>query len=531
MADCISYKEIPYYSSLIIDYLDQKEELKSFYHRFPHLKNFKKQIEEKQSNFSKTHRNVLNNALQKQYKNLETTQKVQDNIEALKKENTFTITTGHQLNLFSGPLYYLYKIVSVINLTEELKKEYPKHNFVPIFWMASEDHDFEEINFFNYKDKRIQWNSKQSGAVGRFETHQFQEVFERFSAELNTSENADYLRDLFKEAYLNHANLTEATQFITNELFKDKGLVIIDGDDKYLKKLFIPQVKKELLNQITFKNVSNSAEELEKLDYKIQVNPREINLFYLRDGKRERLIKEDDNYYIHNTEVRFTEKEILEKVKNSPEKFSPNAIMRPLYQEVILPNLCYVGGSGELAYWLELKTYFKTAEITFPMLLLRNSVLLMTQKQQQKCKKLGIELTDLFGEQHQLIEKKTREVSEIVIDFTPQKQYLKKQFEDLYKLAKKTDNSFLGAVGAQERKQIKGLEHLEKRLLKAQKRKLADELNRVRILQDELFPEQNLQERVENFVRFYEEYGADLLSLLYKELKPLQLKFDVLTLT
>ena len=129
--DCLSYKQTNYFSNLILDYLDQKEDLKPFYNRFPNLENFKAQIEEKQDYFTSEKRKVLVEVLKQQYSKLENSKAVLNNIEALSEENTFTVTTGHQLNLFTGPLYFLYKIVSTINLASALKKEYPQQKFVP----------------------------------------------------------------------------------------------------------------------------------------------------------------------------------------------------------------------------------------------------------------------------------------------------------------------------------------------------------------------------------------------------------------
>jgi uncharacterized protein YllA (UPF0747 family) len=196
---------------------------------------------------------------------------------------------------------------------------------------------------------------------------------------------------------------------------------------------------------------------------------------------------------------------------------------------VILPNLCYIGGGGELAYWLELKAYFEASKVVFPMLLLRNSALLMTRKQQVKLEKLQLDIKDLFLDSDRLIEKRVREISEISIDFTPQREHLKKQFEDLYHLAGKTDKSFLGAVKAQEVKQLNGLDRLEKRLLKAQKRKLKDAVSRVRDLQDALFPGGSLQERSRNFSEFYLDMGPSLFENLLEGFSPLDMEFSVCT--
>ncbi len=525
--DCISYQKSGYFSKLIVDYLDEKSELKPFYNRFPKIENFKDQIAEKQQNFPHENRKLLVAELEKQYLNFDISEETQKNIQLLKSNNAFTITTGHQLNLFTGPLYFIYKIVSTINLCKQLKKNYPNQDFVPVYWMASEDHDYEEINYFNFKNNKIQWEKECKGPVGRLATSGLEELLDTFTKELGTSENAKYLIDLFTKSYLEHSNLAAATRYLANELFKEEGLVIVDGDSAELKKIVAPFIKEELLHQTSFEKVTKTATQLS--EYKIQVNPREINLFYIEDDLRERILLENGTYKVNNTTITFTQNEILNELENHPEKFSPNVILRPLYQEVVLPNLCYIGGGGELAYWLELKSNFEANNITFPILLLRNSVVIATTKQAAKGSKLGIRFGELFLNQQELISQKTKEVSKFSIDFTMQKEALENQFKELNAIALQTDKSFIGAVKAQEAKQIKGLENLEKRLLKAEKRVHTEYLKQIMDLQNELFPNQSLQERKLNFSEFYLEYGADLIQKLLTELEPLKQEFKVIT--
>ena len=530
MLDCIAYQETNYFSPLIIDYLNKNKKLDIFYNRFPDLINFQKQIEEKKKNYKAEHRKILVQELQEQYKNLPVSKKVETNIRALEKDNTFTITTGHQLNLFTGPLYFLYKIISTINLAEELSVKYPLQNFVPVYWMATEDHDFAEINFFNYRDNKISWDIDSSGAVGELKTGRFDQVIQSFQSVLGDSENAQYLINLFKKAYAQHKTLADATRYIVLELFQDTGLVILDANSKKLKETFIPHIEDEVFNQTAYEQVEQTSQQLQEANYRTQVNPRGINLFYLKPNIRERILYEDGKFKVNNTVFEFTESQIRKEIKEHPERFSPNVIMRPLYQETLLPNLCYIGGGGELAYWFQLKSYFKSQQVTFPMLLLRNSAIIVSEKQQRKRQELNLDFTDLFLPQNELVKQKTKQLSAIQIDFSSQKEFLKKQFEDLYKLANDTDKSFRGAVAAQEQKQINGLMHLEKRLLKAQKRKLKESLERIMQLQNALFPQKSLQERQLNFAQFYEENGELLIKRLQNELKPLDLRFKIITL-
>lgn len=527
-SDCISFQSSGYFTPIINDYLNQKDTLKPLYNRFPTLENFKLQIEEKQANYSPAFRETLVNALNRQYKETNTSAYTQQNIKLLAGNDTFTVTTGHQLNLFTGPLYFLYKIVSAINLSRQLKEAYPDKNFVPVYWMATEDHDFEEINYFNFRDKKIKWTKESTGPVGRLSTEGLTAVLDVFEKELGIGQNANWLKELFENAYLKHSNLADATRYLANELFASEGLVIIDGDDSELKRLFAPHVKEELLKQTSHQKVAETAHLLK--DYSIQVNPREINLFYIEDNIRERIILQDAIYHINNTELKFSEAEILALLESNPEKFSPNVIMRPLYEEVILPNLCYIGGGGEIAYWLELKSYFNAANVTFPILLLRNSVLLATQKQADKLDKLDLTWADVFSKQQQLINKRVQSFSEFKLDFSAQKEFLREQFENLNAIATKTDASFKGAVKAQELKQLKGLENLEKRLLKAEKRNHAEQLERITQIQNELFPNQSLQERKANFSEFYLEFDGKLLAELFDKLKPLEHEFNIIVL-
>ena len=525
----LPFEKTGFFSKTMLDYLAKKESIKPFYHNYPDLVGFRNQLEEKEKSFNLESRNVLSKSLEKQYQGFDLSEATQNNIKLLKQKNTFTVTTGHQLNLFTGPLYFLYKIFSTINLAEEISKKFPTKNIVPVYWMATEDHDFEEINYFNFQEKKVQWNLESGGAVGRLSTEGLSDVFEEFSSHLGSTKNAKELKKLFSEGYLKHKNLADATRFIANELFKDYGLVILDGDDLALKKMLSPIIKDELENETSFHTVSETILALEK-NYKVQVNPRAINLFYLSENSRERILFENGIYKINNTNITFSKEEILREVDENPLAFSPNVIVRPLYQEVVLPNLCYIGGGGEIAYWLELKSYFEKVAVPFPILLLRNSVQIVSEKQQKKLTSLKISHQELFLKQQDLLSKKVLENTDIDLDFNLKIESLQKQFTELKEVAKKTDISFVGAVNAQEKKQIKGLENLQRRLLRAEKRRQKELVDRITDLQRQLLPNQSLEERQRNFSDYYLAYGTPFLVTLKKVLKPLAHQFTILEL-
>ena len=525
----IPYRDTGFFSTLICDLVEKHPALDDMVSRHPSIASFGPQLKEKGEQFPAAHRSVLTETLEKQYIDLPFSEEVSANITLLKNKSTFTVTTGHQLNLFTGPLYFVFKIISTINLCKQLKERYPENDFVPIYWMATEDHDFEEISYFNFHGKKIKWSKESKGAVGRLAIDDLKPLLDLFEDSIGTNTAALQLKEWINTSYRSSASLAEATLRLVHQLFCSRGLVILDADSPNLKQLFTPYVRTELKEGQCEKSVLTTIESLQKNysdQYTPQVNPREINLFYLTDEVRERIVRTPKGYETVESKIAFSNAEMEEEIKLHPERFSPNVLMRPLYQEVILPNLCYIGGGGEIAYWLQLKDYFSSQQILFPMLLLRNSAVLVPEKTAKKINKLKLKQRDLFLKRTPLINKKIRQISNIDLDLQHLKQKLKEQFDELEALVNETDASFAGTVAAQKQKQFNGIDALEKRLLKAQKRKLVDHVQRLGELHETIFPGETLQERNNNFFQFYLAHGEDILALLFASLDPLQLEFS-----
>ena len=202
----------------------------------------------------------------------------------------------------------------------------------------------------------------------------------QYKGVLGLEHHAGELAEIVETAYTKFDKLADATRYLVNALFGQYGLVIIDADDHRLKQQFAHIIEQDIIEQNSFKNISATNEQLEKLGVHIQVNPREINFFYLMDGLRERIVFEDELYKVLNTEISFSKEELQKEISNYPERFSPNVVMRPLYQEYILPNIAYVGGGAEVVYWLELKSNFEHYKVDFPILILRNSGLVIPKR-------------------------------------------------------------------------------------------------------------------------------------------------------
>ncbi|HEY8400700.1 MAG TPA: bacillithiol biosynthesis cysteine-adding enzyme BshC, partial [Cytophagaceae bacterium] len=481
----IPLKDTHSFSALFIDYINGEEKVKEFYEARPQLDSFKQQLEHKK--FPSDRRAVLVKALTEQYKSIQLNDKVKANIDLLGKETTYTVTTGHQLNLFTGPLYFIYKIITTINLAKKLKAGFPQYDFVPVYWMASEDHDVEEINHFYLFNQKYVWETDQKGAVGRFSLKGMEQVLEA------VKENVP----LFRDAYSGDRTLAQATRYLVNELFKEYGLVILDGDDKALKREFRSYFHKELFTN-TGSSIASVNEKLESKGYKVQVNPREINLFYLGDGFRERIVREGDHFKVLNTDITLSSTQVEELVESAPEKLSPNVVIRPVYQEVILPNLAYIGGPGEIAYWLQLKDLFKEFQVPFPVLMPRNFALIVPASQVKRIEKLGLSDNDLFLSTDQLKNAYLERTKEQLHDLSFEKQTLEKLFEAIKQKAEAIEKPLGPYVLGEGKKALKVLEDIEKRLKKAEEKQSETEINQINNLKAKLFPEGNLQERVEN---------------------------------
>lgn len=512
----IAFETTGAFSPFFLDYIRQKESLAAFYGHFPSIENFKHQIERKRS-FTVQTRNIVVNSLHRQYKDLNIPDPVTANIQSLADEKTFTVTTGHQLTLFTGPLYFIYKIVTVINACKRLAEAYPEYRFVPVYWMASEDHDYDEIKSFRLHGKKYIWKTSQQGAVGRFDTSDLHGLLAEVPGDIR----------IFKEAFSRYKKLSDAVRCYVNALFGEHGLVVVDGDDHELKKLLSPVITDDLLKHSTKKTVDQTNSKLEQAGYKPQVFCREINFFYLDDRLRSRIEKRDDRYVVVDTPLSFTKVQLEKLITGTPEKFSPNVCLRPLYQEMVLPNLAYVGGPAEVVYWLQLKGMFDFFKIPFPILLPRNFALVINSVLHRKLEKTGIDVSDLFKAKSILLNQTALRFASNKIQLNGEKEAITSHFNVIKKHAATLDKTLEPMVAAETKRVLKSLEKIEQKMLRSEKRRQADRLRQVEELKDALFPEGNLQERTDNFLNFYQsdpQFIARLISLF----DPFDFRFNIL---
>ena len=523
----LDFNNIPQLSKTDKAYTLGNAALKPFYKHAVELNAFEAVIEAK--TFDQAKRQILVQELKEQYQAIETTAATQNNIEKLLSPKAYTVVTAHQPNLFTGPLYTIYKIISVTNLAEQLKETYPDKDFVPVFWTGGEDHDFEEVNHINLFGKRFTWEDKQGGPVGAYQTASLAPTLDAVKEVLGQSEHTQILVEQLEACYRDATNYSSAVRQFINWIFGRYGLVIVNANTKAFKAQMHDIFKDELLNQTSKPIVEATANAITEAGFKQQAHVRDINLFYLSPNQRNRIVKADGIYQVLDTNLSFTEAALLEELEQHPERFSPNVVLRPLFQEMILPNLAYIGGGGELAYWLERKTQFEHYQLAFPMLIRRCSVLWIDANSNKKLNKLGLTTSSIFQDTDQLIKDYVLGQTNEELSLATEHEVFAATFQQIADKAKRIDPSLEKSILAQQAQLQKSIDKLEQRLLRAEKRKNETSLEQIRKIKDKFFPKNGLQERHENFLAYYSRYGDLFIETLKEHLNPLEKKFVVVT--
>ena len=513
-ATSIPYSATGVFSSLVNDYISGNGTARDYVPYTPNLEGIKKAIQQRK--FSAIQRQTLVSVLENQYhllgtikdeKNTAAFEKVQANIGLLKNGNCFAVTTAHQPNLFTGPLYFFYKIIHVIKLAAELKAQFPENDFVPVYYMGSEDADLAEVGSYNIDGAKHQWKTKQTGAIGRMlvDDHLLQ-LLQNLEGYWTVKPDGKEALAIIKSAYKKGNTINQSTLQMVHLFFGQYGLVVVQPDDAKLKSLFVEVMQKELTTQFSHTAIQPTLKSLSE-NYHVQSEGRAINLFYLKDATRNRIEKNGELFSVVDTNIQFTQAEIIQELQAYPDRFSPNVILRGAYQETIIPSVVFVGGGGELAYWMELKNVFEQAGVDYPVIILRNSFLFINDKQAKQWASLEFNIEALFNSTQalEIAFVKTQSVENLVLT-----EHIA-SLTDLYKLIQqdviKIDSS-LGdhALNLSVQAQKK-LALLEKKMIRAEKRKQHTSLARIHSIKSELFPDNNLQERVENFSNWIGDFG------------------------
>ena len=521
----IDYNKVPYFSATDVAYATQNPALRPFYHYEFSLDSFRDIIEEK--SFESAKRQVLVEALSKQYQSIPCSSTVQDQLQLLAKKNCYTVVTAHQPNLCTGPLYTLYKIISAINLAKQLAQKYTDSYFVPVFWMGGEDHDFEEVNHFKLFGRKMQWQDAQGGAVGQYNTASLRPLLEEIKTIIGGGGYGSELAQQIDQYFEGNPSYATAVRRWIHDLFSKDGLLILDASKTVFKQQMLAVFKDDILHHSSKALLENTATALAAAGFKKQAHARPINLFYSTPNRRDRIVSDGDSYEVLGTSIRFSRTALLEELEKHPEKFSPNVILRPIFQETILPNIAYVGGGGELAYWLERKAQFEFYNMKLPVLVRRCSVLWINKNQATRMRKLGIEVKDLMQPIDIIIKKYLKGQSN-ELSLEGEWESFNTIFNAIIEKSSRIDKSLEKSVLAQRAQLKKSLDKLESKMIRAEKRKNETSLAQIRKIINTLFPDNSMQERKDNFLEYFCQHGSFFIDTLKKHLDPLDTRLIVI---
>ena len=522
----VPFDQIPQFSPRDRAYATGDERLREFY-KYPVAWESFAQIARDKAGDS-TDRATLVRVLRAQYAGLNPSERTRANIDALLQNDTFTVVTAHQPSLFTGPLYYIYKIISTLNLAKQLN-EREAFRTVPVFITGGEDHDFEEINHLRLFGKTVSWQNDEHGPVGRMSTKALRDPLEQLRDILGDGDEARAVFERLERTHTQHDSYGAAAVALANELFGADGLVVLNMDQPDLKRRFIPHIEREIFGQTSQPLVEATQQQLAEAGFGSQAHARDINFFYLRPGERNRIVLEDGTYRVLDTDLQFTEAELRTEIQQHPERFSPNVVMRPIYQETILPNLAYVGGGGELAYWLERKTQFDAFGLNFPLLIRRNSAVWIDKTAAKRMDKLALSFEELLRDEDAIIRDFVQHHSENELDLREEKRDLHQLFERVAAKMREVDPTLGKAARAEATNQLKALSQLESRLIRAEKQKNETAIGQIRSVREKLFPGNGMQERHDNFLSFYVRYGEDFFAVLREQFDPLRPELVVVT--
>ena len=511
------------YSKLVCDWLEQGFQLGGDIISGTSIE----QLSASASQIPNENRRTLHAVVSRQMMDLNLHAKQIQYLENLKDESSRVVVTAHQPVLFGGPLYIFFKIASAIKLAESLQAKW-NISVIPVYWMGTEDHDFEEISSLNVFGKKYQWEAEHSGMTGRVQLDEkFEELLLNIENAAGKGENAEHIIQTLKKIYSRGKTIGQSNKEWIHVLFREFGLLILDPDDVELKTVIKPILHRELSDSVGLHGAQKFEQQLGN-QYAAQVFPREINLFYAKENLRARLAPDADDFVVVGTELKFSASDLQQEVNEYPERFSPNVVLRPAYQQSVLPALAFIGGPAEVAYWIQLHGVFEDLQLEFPALVLRDTFLLIPSKAFETWKSLGFEEADFFLEYPHLVARYLERTQSQPLIFTDEREQLQTIRQEIFTKMTQLDKSLGGNVEAEWKKVEAVVEGLESRLKKTLKKKEEDALQKIENLLEKCCPGGGLQERTESGLQYLFLYGTEFIHALVASANPLDRTFKIL---
>lgn len=458
--------------------------------------------------------------------------KTLQSIEKLADENTVAVVTGQQLTLFGGPLYTIYKIISAIHYAKKWEDEYNRP-CIPVFWLADEDHDYEEISTLGFPQnddhKKISL-PKKSEIDKRVAEIELNSNFKAFKKEVIECQfDTDFTDRLWRKLdnyYKSENTIGKAFGSLVLELFEDYGLILAGSADDEVKKHLSPILTKSVWDvSKQFESLQTKTNELISVGYHGQVHLQPSNIFWIDDRRnRTKLSYEDDFWIADGDEKSWSSSELVDEIKEQPERFSPNVFLRPVMQNSLLPVIAYIAGPGEISYHAQMKDFFENFEQTMPVIMPRFSMTLMESGIDRIFEKLPFDFS-AYNERIEDLESQFIEQSDspdIEAIFEPWKAAIDEICEEPTEQIKEIDPTLEGTSEKAKATFFSELDKLKGKVYRSVKDQEKTQLNRIRKIKSNLFPNNNLQEREVAFIYFMNKYGLSIWDDLLEKLNDQQ---------
>lgn len=539
----INFCDIPGQQNLFLDYLYEFENVERFY-----KKNFRNQEQYEElfktlEKYDRPHRAQLVNTIRAQYENIKISKQTQSNIEALYSNKTIAVVTGQQLGILGGPLYTLYKTITAIKLSNYLKERYDNYQFVPVFWLEGDDHDFDEVRKISLLDTNnqlftLKYNDGleeeiNRGSIGQLKLNQnIENFFNELSNNLRETEFKNSLIDFLKSSYQPNTTFLEAFRSLMINIFDEYGLIIFNPLDPSVKKLLTPIFSKEIINyrDHTGYLVERSAE-LEEF-YHAQVKVKPINLFYIENNERLLLEPADNDYRLKGRRKKFTQEDLLAQLNYAPERFSPNVLLRPICQDYLFPTAFYIGGPSEISYFAQLSPLYEIYNINQPIIYPRASATITEKGVKTILEKYNLKCINFFISKDELITNIVTQNSSMDINllFNESLSNIEKVILLLGENLSLIDKSLYELTLKTKQRIEENLQYLKNKAVELEKSKHEVTIRQLSKIHNILYPNNNLQEREINFSYFANKYGLDILKWIFNELTINKFEHQILEL-
>jgi len=451
------------------------------------------------------------------------------NLELLKSENTIFLITGQQLGLLASPLYTIYKIITAIKLADHLNSRNLGFNYVPLFWLESEDHDYEEINHFgiwdkNFISKKLTYQGEDRGKTSikhyAFET-KITELIDQLKNELISTEFTDHLFDKIRQLFKSGESWLFSTRELLKEIFYETGLLFFKPGYQQIKKISAPFFQNIIENSVELNNkFRNASNNLNKTGYSSQVTVVEGKTFLFTENdnlQREHIYFDQQEFSTKESNLKFSKSELLEIIANYPEKISTSVVSRPLLQSWLLPTAAYVAGPGEIAYWAQIGGMFEQMNLKMPVVYPRISATILEPKIQRYINKYELDVENL--------PRKTNEFINLVLSkkedeiFSDSKNAIRRELEKIEKKMVSIDSTLESIFRKTGEKILGQIDFLEHKTLKAKEQKEQSMVSHLHQIYAAFFPDSYPQERYLTFVYFLNKFGSDVFKKIFTKLE------------